>query len=72
MAFLTNEVIKLENAQTKTTAIEITNDGNTKEVTANAEQIPSTCTVIGLLSFKGSVKSFRSFFPNKGSCTFTS
>ena len=39
---LNKEVNKLEKAHTNTTAIEITTDGKTKEVTAKAEQIPNT------------------------------
>ena len=41
-------------------------------VIANAEQMPSTCTVMGLLSFSGSVISARFFLLKSPSEGFTS
>jgi len=72
MYFLINEMINELNAHTNTTATDITNEGNTRDVTASAEQIPNTCTVIGLFSFKGSEISLRSFFPNANPPSFFS
>src|SRR5699024_8786593 len=59
------------NAVTKTTAIAITNEGYISVVTASAEQIPNTCTVMGLSSFNGSVISFFSAFPNLSNGSFS-
>ena len=52
------DMIKLEAVTTKVSASVITIAGCRLTVTANAEQTPSACTVIGLLSEKGSVTSF--------------
>ena len=43
-----------EKAVTKVTASAMTKDTCNDEVTARAEQMPSTCSVIGLLSISGS------------------
>ena len=43
-----------EKPVTKMTAIAITKDTDSEEVTAKAEQMPRTCSVIGLLSTSGS------------------
>src|SRR5690606_986211 len=69
--FLINEITRFENAQTTITANAITIDGSIFTVTARAEQIPKICTVIGLLSFKGSVISFLFFGENNGSETLS-
>ena len=45
---------KDENEVTNVTASAITNDTCSEDVTASAEQMPSTCRVIGLLSTSGS------------------
>jgi hypothetical protein len=51
------EINNDEKPVTATTAIDITNATWRDDVTANAEQIPKTCKVIGLLSTKGSTRS---------------
>ena len=53
------EITTLETASTAITENAITTEGSSLTVTASAEQIPRTCTVIGLLLFKGSLRSFR-------------
>ncbi|MNT56509.1 hypothetical protein D3C72_1938140 [compost metagenome] len=65
--FLINEMITFEKAHTTITAIAITIEGFIFTVTANAEQIPNICTVMGLLSFKGSYKRRLFFEENKPS-----
>lgn len=65
--FLINEMMRFENAQTTNTAMAITIDGFIFTVTASAEQMPNTCTVIGLLSFSGSYNSRLFFAENKDS-----
>ncbi len=67
MMFLINEITRFENAHTTITANAITMEGSILVVTANAEQIPNTCTVIGLLSFNGSVTSFLFLVENNPS-----
>jgi len=49
------------------TDIAITKAGFIFTVTANAEQIPKTCTVIGLLDPNGSVISLIFLLENRGS-----
>ena len=51
--------------QTNKTDTDITTDASSSAVIANAEQIPKTCTVIGLLSDNGSEISLASFFVKK-------
>jgi hypothetical protein len=46
-------MITLLNDVTITTAIAITSDGSNLDVTARAEQIPKTCTSIGLFLLNG-------------------
>ena len=65
--FLKREITTLETAMTTTTESASTMEGFSFTVTASAEQIPSTCTVIGLLCPSGSLRSFRFFDENKGS-----
>lgn len=65
--FRINEMTRLEKAVTTITASAITMEGFICTVTANAEQMPNTCTVIGLLSFSGSYNSRLFFGENKGS-----
>ena len=72
MVFLISEMTKFDIATTKTTEIAITKVGFICVVTANAEQMPNTCMVMGLSSTKGSVTSFFLRFENKGSDTFFS
>src|SRR5690606_11340482 len=57
-------------AITKITEIPITMEGSNWTVMAKAEQIPNTCTVIGLLSFSGSINNFRFLLERK--CSFSS
>jgi hypothetical protein len=74
MEFLNREIARLENAQTTITDRAITIEGFICTVTARAEQMPNTWTVIGLLSFNGSFISFLFLTENKGSVsalTFT-
>src|SRR4030042_6493262 len=65
--FLTKEYTTLETARTAITETAITKAGFIFTVTASAEHIPSTCTVIGLFSLSGSLTNFRFFFDNNGS-----
>jgi hypothetical protein len=60
------EMARLLKAATKVTAMAMTMEGFSAAVTARALQMPSTCTVTGLLSLKGSVSSRRSFLPKSG------
>lgn len=60
-------MVTFEKAQTTITANAITIEGLTFTVTASAEQIPSTCTVMGLLSLSGSNSSRLFFGENNGS-----
>jgi hypothetical protein len=55
IVFLIKDMAKLDMAITNITDKAITKVGCICVVTANAEQIPKTCMVIGLLSIKGSV-----------------
>ena len=48
----------------------ITKDGSSLEVTANAEQIPSTCTKIGLFLLRGPKKACFAFADNAISLLF--
>ena len=52
------EINNDEKAVTAITARAITKETFKDEVTAKAEQMPSTCNAIGLLSTKGSTSSF--------------
>ena len=52
---------------TKSTARDMMTACCTCTVMARAEQMPSTCTVMGLLSSSGSVRSLRFFFENSDS-----
>ena len=65
--FLNNDTTTLATDKTKRTEKDITTAGFSWTVIANAEQIPKTCTVIGLLSSRGSVINFLFFFENKAS-----
>jgi hypothetical protein len=53
-----NEINKLENAQTAVNAKDITKAVSSFVVIANAEQIPSICKAIGLLSIIGPNRAF--------------
>ena len=48
-----SEIITLANAKTAVTEMPITNAGSSFAVTANAEQMPSTCTITGLFFDNG-------------------
>src|SRR5210317_1362914 len=67
-----NEMITLPAANTNITDSDITMAGSNFTVIASAEQIPNTCTVMGLLSLNGSEMSFLFFFENNASFCFTS
>ena len=56
MVFLINEMITLEKAVITVTESPITIAGFNCEVTAKAEQMPSTCPTMGLSRFKGPVR----------------
>jgi hypothetical protein len=56
------EITTLPMPNTNSTDIDITIEASSSAVIANAEHIPSTCIVIGLLSAKGSVINLASFF----------
>ena len=60
IVFLINEIRKLESPVTRVTEIPITIAGYNLTVTARAEQIPSTRTVIGLALMIGVVNIFLS------------
>ena len=60
IVFLINEIRKLESPVTRVTEIPITIAGSNFTVTARAEQIPSTSTVIGLALIIGVVNIFLS------------
>jgi hypothetical protein len=60
-------ITRFETAVTIVTDKAMTIAGLSFTVTARAEQIPRTWTVIGLLLPKGSVKSFKFFAENIGS-----
>ena len=64
---LNNDTIKFDIVTTNVRANVMTRACSTLTVTAKAEQIPSTCTVIGLLSSSGSLNNFLFFFENKAS-----
>ena len=64
--FLINEIDTLAKISTNKTATDITTAAFIWTVTARAEQIPSTCIVIGLFSSNGSEISFLFFLENKG------
>ena len=55
----------LEKATTTITAKAITKAGLNCTVIANAEQIPNTCTVIGLLSLNGSDNNLHRYLRRK-------
>ena len=57
-AFLIALIAALEQAVTIVNANDIINEVDICEVTASAEQMPSTCSVIGLLLTKGSTNTF--------------
>jgi hypothetical protein len=71
MVFRIKEIAKLDKATTKITEIAMTKVGCICVVTANEEQIPSTCTVTGLSSISGSVINFLLLLESKGSAGFT-
>src|SRR5215204_7806449 len=72
MIFLMAEIMRFENAVTTITDKAITIDGFICTVTARAEQMPNTWTVMGLLSLRGSLRSFLFFTENGASlCFFT-
>ncbi len=48
-------IAALESDATVTSAAHISSAGKSDVVTASAEQMPSTCKVIGLLSMSGSI-----------------
>jgi hypothetical protein len=62
---------RLANAMTMTTATDITSALSRRVVTASAEQMPSTCTPIGLLSRTGVASALRSALPMKASDALT-
>jgi hypothetical protein len=62
-------ITMLPSTTTASTLRLITTAFCTFTVMARAEQMPSTCTVMGLLSFSGSVMSLR-FFLLKSPCGF--
>src|SRR4030042_2449402 len=64
---LSREYATFETARTTITDMAITKAGFSFTVTARAEHIPRTCTVIGLFSLSGSLTNFRFFFDNNGS-----
>ncbi|MPN26723.1 hypothetical protein SDC9_174148 [bioreactor metagenome] len=53
IVFLSREIITFENATIMVTDKPITRAGSSFAVTASAEQIPNTCTVIGLFLLNG-------------------
>ena len=59
IVFRKTEMITFANAITNKTAMDITIAGSNLTVIANAEQIPRTCTVIGLFRLIGSVNNFE-------------
>jgi hypothetical protein len=56
--FRINEINRLENAHTTVSANDITNAVSSLVVMASAEQMPSTCKAIGLLSIIGPKRAF--------------
>ena len=66
------EMTTLPTPKTKSTEKDMTMAGSNLTVIAKAEQIPNTCTVIGLSSLSGLEMSFLFFFENKGSDFFFS
>src|SRR5210317_1708035 len=54
-----SEMAALAKPDTAITAAAISNDGRKPTVTANAEQMPSACTVIGLRASNGSNRYWR-------------
>ncbi len=60
-----NEITKLANAVMMVTERPITIAGSNWAVTANAEQIPSTCTVTGLFNPSGVSRTSWFFLENK-------
>ncbi len=72
MVFLSKEITTLPMAVTKVTDSAITKAGSSFAVTASAEQMPSTCMVMGFSRFRGEVKSFLFLVENRGSRSFTS
>jgi hypothetical protein len=65
--FLSKDITTLDTASTTRTDIESTMAGFNCTVIASAEQMPSTCMVIGLLCPNGSLSNFRFLAENKGS-----
>jgi hypothetical protein len=61
MVFLNKETITFDKTTTTITDKDITTAGFNCVVTANAEQIPKTCTAIGFSLLKGFFISFNIF-----------
>src|SRR5512141_230422 len=57
---------RFAHAVTMVTPMPITSALSSRVVTASAEQMPSTCTPIGLLAMIGDSSVVRSTFPNTG------
>jgi len=53
MVLRISDMITFENATITVTDIPITSAGSSFAVTANAEQIPNTCTIMGLFLLNG-------------------
>ena len=62
-----SEIIRLAKAVTTVTEMAMTKAGCNFTVTANAEQMPNTCTVMGLLPPKGVVINLRFLAENQAS-----
>ena len=62
---------RLANAATRVTPTAITSALSRRVVTASAEQMPSTCTPIGLLAMTGATSALRSCLPNRVADTLT-
>jgi hypothetical protein len=72
MVFLSKEIVKFANTITAITDIDITTAGSSFAVTARAEHIPKTCTVMGFSALSGLKISFLFFGENRGSFNFNS
>jgi hypothetical protein len=68
--FRKEEIIRFANAITAITEIPMISVGSILIVTASAEQIPNTCTVIGFSSFNGSLTIFLLRFEKSASAGF--
>ena len=65
MVLRISEIMTFENAVITVTAKPMTIAGLSCEVTAKALQMPSTCTMIGLFRWSGSIKAALFCFENK-------